>query len=469
MPRGETAGAVLLLEDVMLQAGERDLIESASWKMMPGQRVGLVGANGAGKSTLLKAIAGLRNVDAGQLLVAPSVSVGYLAQTAVSGSTKTVYEEARGAMTALAAAEAALAAAQAAAERGEATAAQQLADAQEAFEAAGGYDADRRIGMVLDGLGFRREQWDWSCERFSGGWQMRIALARMLLSPAGQTATGSGAGDAGGGLLLLDEPTNHLDAAAVSWLASFLASSGGSLVLVSHDEALLQGACDRIVEVRGRRLHHYVGSYRKFLEQREERATLAAATAASQAAEIKRLEDFVARFGAKASKAAEAQSKLKVSVGFEVALWFCLEAEQAQGVKVGRMPRTRGTCKLKVCGRCVHCFVSGLGKSSCEKWGRFEAKVSKLEDFVVGFGAKPSKAAEAQGTLKTCVAIVCVAWFCLGAEHPQGECGACLLCSVLFGEVLPVNSRQVGDGSLGRWQCVLDGHRLHSLTCKTFW
>lgn len=153
--RGETAGAIMIMEDVTLQAGERDLLEDSSWRLMPGHRVGLVGANGAGKSTLLKALAGLRGIDTGRLLVAPSVAVGYLAQTAVSGSTKTVYEEARGAMTALAAAEAALEAAAAAAEAGDPQGASMLADAQEAFEAAGGYDADRRIGVVLDGLGFR--------------------------------------------------------------------------------------------------------------------------------------------------------------------------------------------------------------------------------------------------------------------------------------------------------------------------
>jgi ATPase subunit of ABC transporter with duplicated ATPase domains len=235
------------------QAGERDLLTDASWKLMPGQRAGLVGANGAGKSTLLKAIAGLRGVDSGKLLIANSVSLGYLAQTAVSGSTRTVYDEVRNAMQQLVAAEAAMVAAAAAFEAGDPTAPDRLADAQADFEAAGGYDADRRIGTVLDGLGFSREQWDWGCDRFSGGWQMRIALACMLLSPAGQAATGkgsSGSAGVGGGLLLLDEPTNHLDAKAVAWLAQFLAASAATLVLVSHDEGLLEGACDRIVEVR---------------------------------------------------------------------------------------------------------------------------------------------------------------------------------------------------------------------------
>jgi ATP-binding cassette subfamily F protein 3 len=145
----------MFMEDVTLQAGERDLLEDSSWRLMPGHRVGLVGANGAGKSSLLKAIGGVRGIDTGTLLIAPSVAVGYLAQTAVSGSTRTVYEEARSALTALAAAEAAMAAAAAAAEAGDLQAATALAAAQDAFEAAEGYDADRRIGVVLDGLGFR--------------------------------------------------------------------------------------------------------------------------------------------------------------------------------------------------------------------------------------------------------------------------------------------------------------------------
>jgi ATPase subunit of ABC transporter with duplicated ATPase domains len=216
-----------------------------------------VGANGAGKSTLLKAIAGLRGIDSGKLLIANNVSLGYLAQTAVSGSTRTVYDEVRNAMQQLVAAEEAMVAAAAAFEAGDPEAPQKLADAQADFEAAGGYDVDRRIGTVLDGLGFSREQWDWGCDRFSGGWQMRIALACMLLSPAGQAATGSGSNGSsgagvGGGLLLLDEPTNHLDAKAVAWLAQFLAASAGTLILVSHDEGLLEGACDRIVEVSRR-------------------------------------------------------------------------------------------------------------------------------------------------------------------------------------------------------------------------
>jgi ATPase subunit of ABC transporter with duplicated ATPase domains len=171
----------------------------------------------AGKSTLLKCLCGARGVDAGRLLVSPGASLGYLAQTAVSGSTRSVYDEVRSGMTHLVAAEAALEAAALAAAAGDPAGADQLADAQDAFEAAGGYTAERTIANVLGGLGFEEHQWQKSCADFSGGWQMRIALARLLLSPAGQAATSrsSSSGSGGGGLLLLDEPTNHLDAAAV--------------------------------------------------------------------------------------------------------------------------------------------------------------------------------------------------------------------------------------------------------------
>ncbi|GBF92144.1 hypothetical protein Rsub_04491 [Raphidocelis subcapitata] len=308
VPRGETAGAVALMEGITLQVGERDLLQEVDWKLMPGHRVGLVGANGAGKSTLLRAMAGLRTIQAGRLVVAPKVELGYLSQTAVSGSTRTVWEEARSQMHAMLRAEAAMEVASHAMAAGDVSAADDLASSQEAFEAAGGFDADRRIGGVLAGLGFSREQWHRSCTEFSGGWQMRIALARLLLSDAGQAAS---KGAASGGLMLMDEPTNHLDSAAVKWLAGFLSASGGTLVLVSHDEALLQGACDRIVEVRGKKLHHYVGNYERFIELRAERESQAAATAAATAAEIERLEGFVARFGAKASKASQAQSRQK--------------------------------------------------------------------------------------------------------------------------------------------------------------
>ena len=251
------------VDDVTVQVGDRDLLESVSWKLLPGQRVGLVGANGAGKSTLLKCLTGQRPVDAGNLIISNKVEMGYLEQTAVSGSDRTVWEEARSRMTDLLAAEEMLAKAGKAMEDGDPTAGDLLADANDAYEAAGGPTADRKIANVLTGLGFSIPQYDKKCSEFSGGWQMRIALARLLLSPAGQSATSNG----GGGLLLLDEPTNHLDSAAIRWLGQFLKNSSGTFIIVSHDEQLLQDSCNYIVEVRGKKLHHFPGTFSKFIEQ----------------------------------------------------------------------------------------------------------------------------------------------------------------------------------------------------------
>ncbi|PNW82055.1 hypothetical protein CHLRE_06g271850v5 [Chlamydomonas reinhardtii] len=309
IPRGETAGATLVLEDVTVQAGDRDLLSDVSWKLMPGQRAGLVGANGCGKSTLLRCLSGLRSVDAGTARVAPLVQVGYLEQTAVGGSRRTVWQEARSRMSGLVEAERDMARAERDLANGDAAAAERLAAAQEAWEMAGGPESERTITNVLTGLGFKPEQFHKRCTEFSGGWQMRIALARLLLGPAGQGGNGTGA------LLLLDEPTNHLDSAACKWLGDFLRKGvppSTSVVLVSHDEALLDAACNRIVEVRGRTLNHYAGNFSKFLAQREAREAAARAEAEAQQAEIDKLEEFVTRFGAKASKASQAQSKAKM-------------------------------------------------------------------------------------------------------------------------------------------------------------
>lgn len=186
---------------VCIQAGDRDLLSNAEWRLQPGSRVGLVGANGAGKSTLLKCLCGERKVDSGHLVIGPQVELGFLPQIGVSGSTLTVWEEARSQMSDLLEAEAALESAVKALEAGEAMAAEQLNDAQTLYALAGGYDADKRIANVLTGLGFKQADWTRASSMYSGGWQMRIALARLLLSPAGQSATGGGAD----GMLLLDE------------------------------------------------------------------------------------------------------------------------------------------------------------------------------------------------------------------------------------------------------------------------
>jgi ATPase subunit of ABC transporter with duplicated ATPase domains len=320
-PRGDTRGAALLLEDVMLSVGPEDLLIAASLRVEPGECVGLVGANGCGKSTLLRAVAGRRGVDGGRVAVPPGAAVGFLEQIGVGGSSRTVAEEARSRMAAtaaaaaLAAAEAAVAALENASSGGGdanhaasvAEATNALAAARDAYDAAGGPSAERRVASVLDGLGFAREAWGAQCATLSGGWQMRVALARLLLSPA---AEGAAAGNAGG-LLLLDEPSNHLDAAACAYLAAFLRRSGAATLLVSHDASLLEGACDRLAEVRGGGLHTYAGRYSAFAAERARRAEAAAARGERIDAQAAKLENFITRFGAKATKATAAESKQK--------------------------------------------------------------------------------------------------------------------------------------------------------------
>ncbi len=310
IPYGDTSGASIKISDAMLSVGDVDLLSNASVLVMPGQKVALVGGNGCGKSTLLKCIAGKRSLQDGELAISRELDVGYFEQTAVSGSQLTVYQEARSRMDRVNAAEKALREAEArcgaAASADEEEAcrnADTLMDALAEFDMAGGYEAEKRISNVLDGLGFARTQWDAKCDDLSGGWQMRVALARLLLSPAGS-------GDSG--LLLLDEPTNHLDEAAKSWLARWIKDSPCTTVIVSHEQELMDGACDHVAEVRGRGLHWYAGNFSDFLAARDERIAVAKALYEKQLAEEADLKDFIRRFSANASKSTQAQSRAKL-------------------------------------------------------------------------------------------------------------------------------------------------------------
>eukprot|EP00457_Paulinella_chromatophora_P001142 gb/GEZN01001144.1/.p1 GENE.gb/GEZN01001144.1/~~gb/GEZN01001144.1/.p1 ORF type:complete len:977 (-),score=172.20 gb/GEZN01001144.1/:300-3230(-) len=297
---GETGGAMLVLEDLAVNRGNKDLLRKITLRVMPKERWGIVGVNGAGKSTLLGAITGRDQVRvlSGKVAVKMGVRVGYLEQTAVSGSTKTVRQETMSRMDRLVAAKAALERATNAVEGGDYSedALNALNEATSAFESAGGYSADETVSKVLKGLGFSETDMERSCADFSGGWQMRIALARLLLSVPE--------------LMLLDEPTNHLDAAARDWLAAYLADFEGTLILVSHDEGLLSAAINSVAEVSGGGLVAYRG---KTLPQwkvaRAERAMQIYNKWEKQKEECEELEDFIRRFGAKASKASQAKDR----------------------------------------------------------------------------------------------------------------------------------------------------------------
>lgn len=293
----DTSGAVVKLVDFLLQAGSRDLLSFRELSVLPRDRVGLVGPNGAGKSTLLRAIAGNFPIAQGRIAVAPNKTIGYLPQQAVSGSDLTVWNEASSQMERLNRAEKDLRAAEMAVADNPSNAnLKWLDDSTDRFGAAGGYAKDEKIGGVLTGLGFTQEDWKRKCSELSGGWGMRVALARLLLSEPD--------------VMLLDEPTNHLDVRTKAYLRAFLAAYPYSIVVVSHDRQVLDDA-SRIVELRGGSLDFYSCNYSRFLELREQREAMLLKEKQRQDTEIAKLDSFITRFGAKATKAASAQSKQK--------------------------------------------------------------------------------------------------------------------------------------------------------------
>lgn len=297
---GDTRGAVLTVENVAVSRGSAQILSNVNLRIENKERWGIVGPNGAGKSTLLGALMGTVRIDEGDALVGPKTRVGYLKQTAVAGSKRTVAQEAASGMQEIEDARIAMETAAKIVEDGDYSedALNNLQEATEAFETAGGYTQEQVVESVLKGLGFTSDDSDKLCSDFSGGWQMRIALAKLLLSKPS--------------LLLLDEPSNHLDSAARSWLSNYLSKYDGSLVLVSHDLTLLQKSVNNIAEVTAGTLLTYGScNYEKYLEQKEFRAQTAQAEYERNLAEAARLQAFVDRFGASATKATQAQDRAK--------------------------------------------------------------------------------------------------------------------------------------------------------------
>lgn len=297
---GDTKGAALRLTDVAISRGASPLLKDIEWSVQPKERWGIVGINGAGKSTLLGAITGTVRMDSGQALVHSNVRVGYLRQSAVSGSTNTVYDEARSEMTHIEEARDRLEVATKVVENGDYSedALNTLAATQEDFEILGGYEQEQMVESVLKGLGFEPEDSDRLCTDFSGGWQMRIALARLLLSKPS--------------LLLLDEPSNHLDSAARDWLGKYVAKYDGSVVLVSHDVGLMDASVNNIAEITAGTLIEYRScTYKNYLEEKEFRAISAQAAYEKNLEEAANLQKFIDKFSA-GTKSKSAQSRVKM-------------------------------------------------------------------------------------------------------------------------------------------------------------
>jgi ATP-binding cassette subfamily F protein 3 len=283
--------------------GHKLLFERADWQINPRDRVGLVGANGTGKTTLLRILAGLEGLDYGSCQGMKSISAGYLPQDGLALSGDTVFAECMKVfhdlremereMETLSHSLAELDPASA----DYAQASDRLHRLQGEFRLRDGYALEAKAGAVLGGLGFGKEDWGRRTEEFSGGWQMRIALAKLLLQQPN--------------LLLLDEPTNHLDLEARNWLEDYLHNYPHAFVLISHDRFFLDATVDQIAEIWNKRVYFYSGNYAKYLDQKTQRFEQLAAAAKNQRERIEQLEIFINRFRYQATKAKQVQSRIK--------------------------------------------------------------------------------------------------------------------------------------------------------------
>jgi len=283
--------------------GPKILFEHVDWLVTPNERTGIVGANGTGKSSMLKVLAGMEGLDSGAIVSQKGLTLGYLPQEGLSLSGRSVFAECMTVFAELRALE----------DEQEhltrrmaeldpvspeyAQVAERFHRVDGEFRARDGYAIEAQAGSVLSGLGFSQRDWKRRTEEFSGGWQMRIALAKLLLEKPN--------------LLLLDEPTNHLDLEARNWLEEYLGAYPYAYVLVSHDRFFLDVTVRRIVELWNKGLHFYSGGYTRYEELKTERRAQLQAAYDNQQDRVRQLEAFINRFRYQATKAKQVQSRIK--------------------------------------------------------------------------------------------------------------------------------------------------------------
>jgi ATP-binding cassette subfamily F protein 3 len=283
--------------------GPKLLFENLDWMITPRDRVGLVGANGTGKSTLLKVLAGIESLDYGSLAVTKGTSAGYLPQDGLTLSGRSVFDECMSVFDDVRAMETEMESLTRAMAELDHQSAEYAAVAdrfhllENEFQTRDGYAIESQVGAVLQGLGFGKDDWTHKTEEFSGGWQMRISLAKLLLQKPN--------------LLLLDEPTNHLDLESRNWLEEYLAQYPFAYVLISHDRYFLDVTVKKIVEIWNKGVHFYPGNYEQFVKLKTERREQLEATYKNQRERIEHLEAFINRFRYQATKAKQVQSRIK--------------------------------------------------------------------------------------------------------------------------------------------------------------
>ncbi len=283
--------------------GPRLLFENADWLITPTEKTALVGANGAGKSTLMKVLGGMDSLDYGSVQRMKGMTIGYLPQDGLALAGRTVFDECLSVFDELRAMERefetlAHALSELDPESNEyATVADRFSEVEGRLRHHDVYALDAQVGGVLAGLGFAKEDWTRRTEEFSGGWQMRVALAKLLLQKPD--------------LLLLDEPTNHLDLETRNWLENYLVAWPNGYILISHDRYFLDVTVNKIIEIWNKALHVYHGNYEKYLTQKAERRAQLEAAYKNQRERIEHLEVFISRFRYQATKAKQVQSRIK--------------------------------------------------------------------------------------------------------------------------------------------------------------
>src|SRR3954468_10817004 len=295
---------MIQLSELTKTFGDRVLFDHVTWQITDRERVGLCGPNGAGKTTLLKMMAGLEEPDDGAVLRPSALTVGYLPQDGLNHAGRSVFDEAASAFGELLAMKAEMHALEdrlgdaAIPETEHDAMLHRYSDLQDRFRLHDGYSIELKTSTVLHGLGFQLSDFERPTETFSGGWQMRIALAKLLLGQPN--------------LLLLDEPTNHLDLEARNWLEEYLNGYPHAVILVSHDRFFLDAVVTRIADLTLRTLTDYIGNYSDYLVEHHARIEALRKAKREQDEEVGRVKMFIDRFRYQATKAAQVQSRIKM-------------------------------------------------------------------------------------------------------------------------------------------------------------
>jgi len=294
---------MITLNHVQKQFGSKVIFKDCSLQIGVRDRLGLIGPNGSGKTTLFRLILGEESVDEGEILIAKGVKIGYLPQEVISFRGNSVLDEVLKSLTSITSLqdkmkilEEELSSIQD--PKKQERLANEYGKLQERYTLLGGYGLEAEAKRILQGLGFKEMDFDRFTDELSGGWLMRIALAKILLQSPD--------------LLLLDEPTNHLDLASLIWLEEFLANYPGAMIIVSHDRVFLNHLIDRIAEIEGQKIDLYYGDYDHYLEEKEARIQILEATYKTQQRKIEQTERFIERFRAKNTKSSQVQSRIKM-------------------------------------------------------------------------------------------------------------------------------------------------------------